>query len=230
MEHAALLVELRALAEHVPDFDAFTPTSRTHHEWLGKVHALVEQWNQFEAASVRAQMPYIPTMMRDMGVSNIIGILHRAIADLELRMPTGVDQVFGPGAVYDFFKALRELLASARQSILIVDPYLDEQIFDAYLSSVSPQVTVRLLCGKSAALRPAISKFTLQTTIKVEVRVSEAIHDRVLFIDGRSCWVLGQSIKNAAKSKPTYLAPLDTPTTDLKISQYERIWASAKLV
>jgi len=49
-----------------------------------------------------------------------------------------------------------------------------------------------------------------------------------LFLDGRSCWVIGQSIKDAAKSKPTYLAPLDAPTTDLKSSEYEKIWNSAK--
>jgi hypothetical protein len=230
LDHAALLAELRALADHIPDFRSFTPTSRAHHEWLAKVHALVEQWNRYEAASVRTNINYISLdSVRDMGVSGIVGTLHRAIADLELNMPVGADKVFGPGAVYDFYKALRDLLASAKQSILIVDPYLDEEIFDAYLPGVPPGVTVRLLCRKnSTGLKAAISKFALQTKTTVEAHISEAIHDRVLFIDGRSCWVLGQSIKDAAKSKPTYLAPLDTSTTDLKKAEYEKIWNSAK--
>jgi hypothetical protein len=34
--------------------------------------------------------------------------------------------------------------------------------------------------------------------------------------------------KIAAKSKPTYLAPLDAPTTDFKKAEYETIWNSAK--
>jgi hypothetical protein len=230
VDHTSLLAELRALADHIPDFESFTPTSRAHHEWLGKVHALVEQWNRFEAASVRTQITYITTSVgRDMGVSGVVGILHRAIADLEFRLPVGANKAFGPGAVYDFLKALRDLLASGKESILIVDPYLDEQVFDAYLAAVAPQAMVRLLCGKSTpGLKPAISKFALQTKIKVEARTSEAIHDRVLFIDGRSCWVLGQSIKDAAKTKPTYLAPLDAPTADLKRAEYEKIWNSAK--
>jgi hypothetical protein len=63
--------------------------------------------------------------------------------------------------------------------------------------------------------------------MKIDARASAMIHDRVFFLDGRSAWVLGQSIKDAAKSKPTYLAPLDTQTTDLKISEYEKIWHSA---
>ena len=229
MDHAALLAELRALADHIPDFGSFTSTSRAHHEWLGKVHALVEQWNRFEAPGVRTHITYITfDVARDMGVSGIVGTLHRAIADLELRMPSSADKVFGPGAVYDFFKALRDLLSSAKQSIMIVDPYLDDQIFDVYLAAIAPEVAVRLLCGKNtAALKPAISKFTQQTKTKVEARTSEAIHDRVVFIDGRSCWVLGQSIKDAARAKPTYLAPLDASTTDLKKAEYEKIWNSA---
>ncbi|HEY4903225.1 MAG TPA: hypothetical protein VIH89_07120 [Candidatus Sulfotelmatobacter sp.] len=160
-----------------------------------------------------------------------MGILYRAIADLELRLPSGADKAFGPGAVYDFFKALRELLASAKESLLIADPYLDEQVFDIYLSALGPGVAVRLLCGKSAAgLKPAILKFAAQTKTKLEARATTAIHDRVLFLDGRSCWVLGQSIKDAARSKPTYLAPLDSETTDLKISEYEKIWNTATTI
>src|SRR2546427_5966251 len=36
-------------------------------------------------------------------------------------------QTFGPGAVYDFMKALREVLASATTSLLVVDPYRSEE-------------------------------------------------------------------------------------------------------
>jgi hypothetical protein len=227
MDQVALLGELRALADHIPDFNSFTSTSRPHHEWLGKVHALV---NQFEAISISGQIAYlgVPGFVRDTALSIILGALHRAIADLETKALPSPNKAFGPGAVYDFFKALRDLLASARQSILAVDPYLDEQVFDAYLSVVVPGVTVRLMCGKNASgLKTAISKFVAQTKLSLEVRASSAIHDRVVFLDGCSCWVLGQSIKDAAKSKPTYLAPLDPQTAELKRSEYEKIWVSA---
>jgi len=137
--------------------------------------------------------------------------------------------MFGPGAVYDFFKAFRELLASANQTILIVDPYLDEQIFDAYIGSVAQNVAVRRLAGNRAtSLRPALAKFIDQSRMSIEVRVSDAIHDRVLFLDNRSCWVLGQSIKDAAKTKPTYLIPLDHDTAKLKKAVYQGIWDTAR--
>ena len=230
MDQVALLAELRALADQIPDFDTFTPTSRTHQAWLGKVHALVELWDRYEGAALRTQVSLIAVDIgRKMGVAGTLTILHRAIADLEFRLPVGAEQVFGPGAVYDFFKALRELLASATRSIFIVDSFLDEQIFDTYLTAAAMPVTVRLLVREgAAALGPAVAKFIAQTKMTVEIRRSEALHDRVIFLDDRSCWVLGQSVKDAAKSKTTYLAPLDSDAAGLKKAVYEQLWANSK--
>lgn len=232
MDKVALLAELRALSENAPDFGAYSPSSRPHLEWLGKAHALIAQWNTVEAISFRSAADFLTfDITRNMNVAKLLGVLHRAIADLELQVPALPDQAFGPGAVYDFLKTLRDLLASATNSVFVVDPYLDEQVFDAYLSTVSPQVVVRLLTMKRpASLKPAVTKYIAQTNTNVEVRTSKAIHDRVIFLDDSSCWVLGQSIKDAAKSKPTYLAPLATDAAQLKKQDYETIWNSAKAI
>ena len=232
MDKVALLTELRALVGDPPDFNAFSPTSRVHLEWLGKTHALLSRWNRMEAISFRSAADFLAfDVTRPTNVAQLMGVLHRAIADLELQVPALPNQAFGPGAVYDFFKALRELLASATQSLFVVDPYLDEQIFDAYLSTVSPQVAVRLLARDyAAALKPAIANFIAQRKMAVEVRSSKSIHDRVVFLDDRSCWVLGASIKDAAKSKPTYLAPLAADAVALKKADYDQIWAAATVI
>jgi hypothetical protein len=101
-------------------------------------------------------------------------------------------------------------------------------VFDAYLSTVSQEVHVRLLARDYAAsLRTSVQKFIAQRKVKVELRSSKAIHDRVVFVDDGSCWVLGQSIKDAAKSKPTYLAPLANDAAQLKKADYEQIWTAA---
>lgn len=232
MNAVALLAELRALANNVPDFQTYSPASRLHLEWLGKTSALLTLWNKDEAVTFKSAADYLAfDIMRDIGVAKLLNLLHRAIAELELQVPTLPKQVFGPGAVYDFLKSLRDLLASATKSIFIVDPYLDEDIFDSYLSAISPSVSVRLLAREYAvALKPSVQKFVSQTKGAVEVRVSKSIHDRVVFLDGHSCWVLGQSIKNAAKSMPTYLAPLPDDAAQLKKDDYERIWKTATAI
>jgi hypothetical protein len=53
-----------------------------------------------------------------------------------------------------------------------------------------------------------------------------AIHDRVLFADDR-VWVIGQSIKDAAKKKPTYIIEHGEP---LMRGIYEGIWQAAKVI
>ncbi|MFC3108469.1 hypothetical protein ACFOFO_10920, partial [Undibacterium arcticum] len=146
MDKLTLLTELRAMAGDIPDFNAYSSTSRVHLEWLGKTHALILRWNRLEAIAFSSAADFLSfDVTRVTNIAKLMGILHRAIADLELEVPTLPSQTFGPGAVYDFLKTLRDLLASATKSIFIVDPYLDEQIFDAYLSTVSPNVAVRLL-------------------------------------------------------------------------------------
>jgi hypothetical protein len=48
-----------------------------------------------------------------------------------------------------------------------------------------------------------------------------------VFVDGSDCWVLGQSIKDAAKSMPAYLAPLSPDVALDKFEFYEIIWKEA---
>jgi len=229
VEKVVLLTELRALASDVPDFSKYSSTSKPHLEWLGKASALLTVWNKYEVIGFKSAADSLSLeLIRDMNVGKLMGVLHRAIADLELQVPALPTQAFGPGAVYDFQKALRDLLSSSTKSLFIIDPYLDEQIFDAYLSTVASQVSVRLLARQyAAALKPAVLAFVAQKKMSVEVRSSTATHDRVLFVDDRSCWVLGQSIKDAAK-KPTYLAPLADDAAQLKKADYEAIWSTAK--
>ena len=151
MDKVALLTELKAVAANVPDFKAYTLSSLPHLEWLGKTHALLSRWNWVEVISFETAANLLALeLLRDMNVAKMLGVLHRAIADLELQVPALPPQAFGPGAVYDFHKTLRDLLASATKSLFIVDPYLDDQVFDAYLSTVSQQVHVRLLAREYA--------------------------------------------------------------------------------
>lgn len=230
MDKVAILNELKALAATAPDFNSFTPASPLHMMWLGKTTALVSRWDPIEGSALRSAVNFLGIpLIRESNVAQIFGILHRAIADLDIDVPALPNQVFGPGAVYDFMKSLRDLLSSAIQNIYIVDPYLDVEIFDVYLSAVSPLVLVRLLAKEyAAALKPALGKFIAQNNMNVEIRSSKSMHDRVIFLDNISCWVIGQSIKDAAKSKPTYLAPLSADAAQLKKEFYDQIWVGSK--
>lgn len=232
MDKAVLLAQLHSLIESAPDFSSYSPTSGEHHSWLAKAHALVSRWNKSEAypLALAANSMHM-SLFRDGAVAQVTGLIHRAIADLELEAPKVADQAFAPGAVYDFFKALTAALGSATSSVFIVDPYLDEQIFDSYLASTPAGLTVRLLAHKYGnLLKPAVQMFSTQHGTNVSIRISPKFHDRIVFVDDLSCWVMGQSIKDAAKSKPTYLLPLSPDIAKLKLSHYEAIWSNATVL
>jgi hypothetical protein len=48
-----------------------------------------------------------------------------------------------------------------------------------------------------------------------------------IFIDGYACWIIGQSVKDAAKAKPTYLVPVPPDVAPEKLNNYEEIWSKA---
>lgn len=225
-----LLAQLKALLARTPSFDNFSPTSTEHHQWLGQAFALVSRWNSTEGISLKVSADFLGGVEFDRGrkVGAIFGSVYRAIADLELQLPASSGQAFGPGALYDFFKALSSVIASANKSVFILDPYLDEKVFDTYLSAVSGNAKVRLLTKLNVAnIKAAEEKFTAQYQTAIEIRKSNAFHDRVVFVDESECWVLGQSIANAATSMPTYLAPLSPDIAQLKLADYENVWLSA---
>lgn len=229
MEPKILLAQLRSLLERAPNFDEYKSTSKEHQVWLGQAYALVSRWNRAEAITIKTSSNFLdPDLMRDNNVGQILGTIHRAIADLELDIPADEQVNFGAGDVYDFFKALNKVITSVEKTLFIIDPYLDASVFDHYLNSRQNGVTVRLLSNKDAKfLLPAVQKYNAQHGQTVELRKSTAIHDRVIFIDGYVCWLMGQSVKDAAKAKPTYLVEAPPDVVSDKLANYEQIWAAA---
>ena len=224
-----LLAQLIALVERAPDFEDYSPTSKDHLIWLGQAHALILRWNNVESIFFSSAADSLPlNSLRDSNVAKIFGIVQRAIADLELKVPDNTSTVFGAGEVYDFFRALNKIIASAEKSLFIVDPYLDDTIFHNYLTSRKSDVNVRLLLTKNAEqLKIAEEKYIQQYGDVIQIRKTKAVHDRIIFVDTFVCWVLGQSLKDAAKAKPTYLAPLAPDVVQAKLQDYNDIWINA---
>lgn len=229
MDAPILLAQLRSLLERVPDLENYSPMNKNHMVWLAQGHALLSRWDLLESVMFKTSSDFLTTVStRESNIAKIFGVLYRAIADLELKVPSDVEVNFGAGEVYDFFKALNRVISSAEKSILIVDPYLDETVFDHYLNSRNSDVQVRLLVNKDAdKLIPASKKYTGQHGNILEIRKSKTLHDRVIFIDGYVCWLIGQSVKDAAKAKPTYLVQLPPDVVTTKLANYEEIWSVA---
>jgi hypothetical protein len=149
--------------------------------------------------------------------------LKSCLAELQVDLPdTGVKGVYEPGEEYEFYRDVSACLKLARTEIFVIDPYLNTEIFDVYAGAISRTIHFRLLSANVPAdVKTLGQKYASGGNF--EFRASPSIHDRVLFADNR-VWLCGQSLKDAAKKKPTYIVEHDE---NLMREVYEKIWTVA---
>ena len=122
-----------------------------------------------------------------------------------------VEGVFYDGQIFDAYKFATDLIRSAKQSILLIDNYVDESVLlmlskrnagvkaDIYTQSVSRQLQLDL--QKHNDQYPPIG-----------IHVYRKCHDRFLIIDDRDVWHIGASLKDLGK-KMFAFSKLDIPAT-----------------
>lgn len=152
--------------------------------------------------------------------------LRSCISALELDLPdAGIKGVYEPGQEYEFYSDVTACLKLAQKEIFVIDPYLSIEIFDVYAKAIPRAVGFRLLSANVPAdVQTLAHKYASGGNFAF--RTTNAIHDRVFFADSR-VWVIGQSIKDAAKKKPTYIIEHDEP---LMRNIYEDIWNKATVI
>jgi len=128
------------------------------------------------------------------------------------------------------------VLQTANKEVLIVDPYMDETALTEFGGAVPAGVLLRLLADQSThkpTLQPAATRWASQhgvsRPIQVRLAPQKTLHDRAIFIDRMTAWILTQSLKDFAKRAPAEIVRADD-TAALKIDAYEAIWASAVVV
>jgi hypothetical protein len=147
---------------------------------------------------------------------------------LEIIAEAEIQGLYEPGEDYAFYRDLSFLLLAASRDILIVDAYIDEKVFNLYVTKVSSSATVRILSNKIDYNSQTVARMYVNNR-PLEMRSSADVHDRTIFIDERG-WVIGQSIKDAARKKPTYLIELNEPLLTAARDVHQRIWTSAKVI
>ena len=165
-------------------------------------------------------------------------VLYKALASAELKAPASAQGAFIPaGNRFDAFAALTKVLQTATIDALIVDPYMDETVLTDFAGAVPGSVTLRLLADQASvkpSLEPAGKMWVAQhgTTRPLGVRLAapKTLHDRAIFIDRTTAWILTQSLKDFAKRSPAEIVRADD-TASLKISAaYEAAWSAATVV
>jgi len=156
-------------------------------------------------------------------------LLQSLIEVFRLQLPEEeIKGVYESGDQYGFYRDLSSLIATITKEIFIVDPYLDEEVFNLYVDKVPSTAAVRILSNRISGNVETVARMYAKSR-RLELRSSRDIHDRAVFLDQRG-WMIGQSIKDAARNKPTYIIELGEPTLTANRDIYNRIWTSAAMV
>jgi hypothetical protein len=106
--------------------------------------------------------------------------------------------VFFDGQIFDAYVLANKIIKSAKQSIVLIDSYIDESVL-TMLGKKSKNVKVTLLTKDiSKQLSLDIAKFNQQYPV-IEIKNFNLSHDRFLVIDGKEVYHLGASLKDLGK-------------------------------
>jgi hypothetical protein len=237
MPSEALLTQFKEILTTAPDFACFHSTSEDHQQWLGQAHALLSRWNSFEAMSAKVAIDSLGySQMREGSITKLFAVIYRAIAELELRQSDSSEAHFERISAGDYLRALSGVVDLAVESLLIVEPYLDEMSFDAFRLMLQRPIRLRFLVNehsenlKQHLLTKTTSLGDANLFRPIEIRKNPLQHDRLVIIDQCQCWLLGQSILGAPTLKTSYLLPMSSDVAARKMTSYDKAWAISEAI
>lgn len=238
MDSETLYRQLGRLIETAPDFSGYGSLSSDQLQWLGRAHALVvASGDLMTRAELELALKGMQGPTRADASKTLMLALYKVLAGAELKAPPGAQGSFIPaGNRFDAFAAVTKVLQTAQADVLIVDPYMDETVLTDFGGGISQGIALRLLADQAsvkATLTPAAAAWKAQhqnnRPLSVRLASAKALHDRAIFIDGKTAWLLTQSLKDFAKRSPAEIVRADD-TASLKIAAYEAMWVNASVI
>jgi hypothetical protein len=109
-----------------------------------------------------------------------------------------VQGVFFEGQIFDAYAFAAKIIKSAKQSIILIDNYIDESVLTMF-SKKAKNVKITILTKDiSKQLSLDIAKFNQQYPA-IEAKTFNLSHDRFLIIDSKEVYHLGASLKDLGK-------------------------------
>jgi len=126
--------------------------------------------------------------------------------------------IFFAGQFYDSIQQVGEILSDAQQSVVIIDAYFDEKILDL-LTAKDDAVEVKILTRKvEPALKTKAIAFNQQYG-KLNIRTTDAFHDRFLIIDNNDFYHFGASFDKHMGKRGFMFSRIEEPKITENLSE-----------
>ena len=144
-------------------------------------------------------------MLRGYAVSERFERLEQRVTQTERQIEYFVhtalpprEGIFVDGQIYDAYEFVQRLIRSAKQSILLIDNYIDESVL-TMMSEKADAVKVDIYTKEiPVALQLAQTRFNTQYG-GLTLHQTDTFHDRFLILDGKTIYLIGASLKDAGK-------------------------------
>jgi hypothetical protein len=228
--------ELGRLIAEMPDLHT-GPITPDMQRWLASVNAVVKSSGRLtDALQFAVACENLDGPLRARNADKITGILHRVLTQAERGTPRemrGSIMLIGPDR--DAYVAVRQLLATASDDVLLVDPAAAGKVLADYAALAPLRVTVRLLADE-AQYRPTLvggvrrwqQRFGDDRTLIVRLARAHSLYERLIMVDRERAWVLGVPFNDLAKMAHTTLVRMRPEEEARKIEMYAQIWDEAQ--
>lgn len=239
MDPAILYRQLGRLLGQAPNLWQTKYLSEENHRWLGRVGAIVDAVGDLTDTVVfRASAQSLVGSLRESSIQTLLAVANRTLASLELRVPIGAQGAFvAPGAQFDMYRAMADVLSKAVRDVLVVDPYIDEVFLTKFALLASEGVSIRLLgaarnreCGQRLmqALEAWCKQYGDERKIESRRANGASLHNRHFILDGGAqVWDSGQSVRNYVEHSANHLQRLDSEIASETAEHYEAVWLSS---
>ena len=127
--------------------------------------------------------------------------LKEKVEDFDIQIKTNLppnEGVFFDGQVFDAYLFVSELTKSAKESVILIDNYVDESVL-SLLSKREKGVTATIYTSNlTKQLQLDIKKHNAQYPA-IEIKIFTKSHDRFLIIDQQTVYHIGASLKDLGK-------------------------------
>lgn len=236
----ALYAQIGQLITDMPDLRNNGWNTPAGQRWLGRAIAMVEEsGNTLDAIAFKLATQGLSastySLGNDAAFQKMTSILYHTLAVAELRAPAIAQNGFIPvGEPFTALAAVAGVISEASESILFVDPYADSNLLTDFAVQASEPIPVHVLTdshsskpGFAPAARAWVLQYGSRRPLIARLTSPKTLHDRLIIVDDRTVWSLGQSFNALATRSPTALVRLNEETALLKIQAYDQIWSSA---
>jgi len=127
--------------------------------------------------------------------------LKNKVNEIDFQIKTNLppnEGIFYDGQIFDAYKFVSKLIKTAKNSIVLIDNYIDESVL-TLLSKRNPDVDTTIYTANiSKQFKLDVKRHNAQYP-KIEVIQFTKAHDRFLIIDNETVYHIGASLKDLGK-------------------------------